>query len=116
MNVKIKPIDKTLTQALFQCPLCGEEYIYFTEASSCVNKHIHSWMLVQTELEKNFKFEVSNFNFIGAIKDILMKKIKLIMYEVDQYGIKDGVVYETTVEVEETNVLQKLWWQIEAGG
>ena len=94
MKAKITP----LTQALFQCPLCGEEYLHFTEVRSCVYNHVHSWGRVQIELEDTFKLEGTNLIFIGAIKEILMKKIKLIVYEVDQYGLKDGVVYETTIE------------------
>ena len=96
----IKPIDKTLTQVLFQCPLCGEEYTYFTEAEDCVYNHLHSWWLVQTELGDTFELDVSNPISIMNIKDTLMKKIKLVMYKIDHYGRRGDVVYETTVEGE----------------
>ena len=100
MKAKITPIDKTLTQVFFECPLCGEEYTYFTEAKSCVHNHLHSWCLVQTELEGTLKLDASDFIFIAGIKDILIKKIKLVMYKIDKYGIRGDVVYETTVEAE----------------
>lgn len=89
--------EVTLTQVLFQCPLCGEEYVYFAEANNCVHNHILSWSLVQTELDGNLGLNVDKPILIGSIKDTLIKKIKLVMYEIDQYGMRKDIVYETTV-------------------
>lgn len=99
MKLKVIPLDKTLTQTLFQCPLCGDEFTYLTEAEDCIHNHIHSWCLVSSELGDTIEFG-ENTTSIMDVKDILINKIKLVVYKVDQYGRRGDIVYETTIKTE----------------